>query len=78
MNKKLRKFILNEIEFLYEQASLQPDPHEAEADAHVVETLEDLAFTLFAIPDKAYRTVVLKRFAVFFEESEDYREEWRP
>ena len=77
---KLREFLENEIANMY--ANIGPIDvdtviAEAVADLHAVETFENVVHVAFTLP-KPYRKNMLRQIAVFFEDSPDYKEKWRP
>jgi hypothetical protein len=92
VSKKLRKFLLAEVERMYIEVEAQDLPYDDafKGDAHyelfeqrqsqdyrAIEVFEDILWVAFSLP-KPYRNVMLRRIAVLFEDSPNYKEKWRP
>lgn len=88
MSKKLRKFLLAEVERMYAEAAelsapfldafnSSGDSTEIDENFRAVEVFEDILWVAFSLP-KPYRNVMLRRIAVLFEDSPKYKEKWRP
>lgn len=91
MSKKLRKFLLDEVERMYADAESTAaaygdafntdgdfvDNVNAAADFRAIEVFEDTVWTALALP-KPYRGIMLRRLALFFEDNPNYKEKWCP